>query len=55
MCGALNDLRLVLGERLGVTEDVYERDVDPRVPELAVYDWLTWLHGSIVEVLAARL
>jgi hypothetical protein len=55
VCGALNDLRLVLGERLGVTEDVYERDVDPRVPELAVYGWLTWLRGSIVEVLAARL
>jgi hypothetical protein len=57
-CGTLNDLRLVLGERLGVTEDTYERDLDPRdprAPELAVFGWLTWLQGSAVEALASRL
>jgi Domain of unknown function (DUF2017) len=57
-CGALNDLRLVLGERLGVTEDTYERVLDPhdpRAPELAVFGWLTWLQGSAVEALASRL
>jgi hypothetical protein len=57
-CGALNDLRLVLGERLGVTEETYERDLDPRdprAPELAVFGWLTWLQGSAVEALASRL
>lgn len=57
-CGALNDLRLVLGERLGVTEDMYERELDPRdprAPELAVYGWLTWLQGNVVEALASRL
>lgn len=57
-CGALNDLRLVLGERLGVTEDSYEQDLDPndpRAPELAVFGWLTWLQGSAVEALASRL
>jgi hypothetical protein len=56
-CGALNDLRLVLGERLGVTEDTYDRPVDPqdpRAPELAVFGWLTWLQGSAVEALASR-
>jgi hypothetical protein len=56
-CGALNDLRLVLGERLGVTEDTYERPLDPRdprAPELAVFGWLTWLQGSAVEALASR-
>jgi hypothetical protein len=54
-CGVLNDLRLVLGERLGVTEDVYEEEFDPRDPELALYGWLTWLQGEVVEALASRL
>jgi Domain of unknown function (DUF2017) len=57
-CGALNDLRLVLGERLGVTEDLYEWGIDPsdpRAQELALYGWLTWLQGNVVEALASRL
>ena len=57
-CGALNDLRLVLGERLGVTEDLYEDGIDPNDPrayELAVYAWLTWLQGELVEALSSRL
>jgi hypothetical protein len=57
-CGALNDLRLVLGERLGVTEELYEDGIDPndpRAPELALYGWLTWLQGELVESLSDRL
>jgi len=57
-CGALNDLRLVLGEQLDVTEDVYERVAspdDPRASGLALYGWLTWLQGHVVEALASRL
>ena len=57
-CGALNDIRLVLGERLGVTEELNETGIDrgdPRAPELALYGWLTWLQGSVVEALASRL
>jgi len=57
-CGALNDLRLVLGERLGVTEDLYVDGIDPRdprAPELAVYGWLTWLQADVVDALATRL
>ena len=57
-CGALNDLRLVHGERLGVTEDTYERELDPsdpRAPALAIFGWLTWLQGNAVEALASRL
>jgi Domain of unknown function (DUF2017) len=57
-CGALNDVRLVLGERLEVTEEIYETGVDrddPRGPQLALYGWLTWLQGEFVETLAARL
>jgi hypothetical protein len=49
---ALNDLRLVLGTRLGVTEDLYETQLDPEDPEaaeLGVYLYLTWLQEQFVE------
>ena len=51
---ALNDLRLVLGTRLGVTEESYWEDVEQH-PGLVVYTWLTWLQGELVEALAAGL
>jgi uncharacterized protein DUF2017 len=57
-CGALNDLRLVIGEQAGVTEELYERDLDPtdpRAAQLSVYLWLTWLQSTVVDALAARL
>ena len=57
-CTAPNDMRLVLGERLGVTDDLYERELDrrdPRAPELAIYAWLTWLQASVIDALASRL
>ena len=46
---ALNDLRLVLGTRLGVTEDLYDAEIDPTDAELAVYLYLTWLQEQFVE------
>jgi len=53
--GALNDVRLTLGVVLGVTEDddmeVELPDDDPRSAGLATYHWLTWVQGSLVEVL----
>lgn len=52
---ALNELRLVLGTRLGVTEDLYGEDFDARHPQaadLAVYLYLTWLQEQLIEVLA---
>jgi hypothetical protein len=50
--GVLNDTRLVLGTRLGVTEDDHEIDPnDPRAPALALYHWLTWLQGDLVDAL----
>jgi len=53
---ALNDLRLVLGTRLDVTEDMDEVDPeDPRAPAFALYGYLTWLQGEIIEALAAAL
>ena len=55
--GALNDLRLVLGTKLGVTEELYERAVDPRDPrahELALYLYLTWLQEELVHALGTE-
>jgi hypothetical protein len=50
----LNDARLTLGTRLDVTEDDYDRAVDPSDPLAAqreMYLWLGWLQGSLVETL----
>jgi hypothetical protein len=55
---ALNDVRLALGVRLELTEDVHERlergELDPDdawLARLDVYDALTWLQGSLIEAL----
>jgi Domain of unknown function (DUF2017) len=53
---AINDTRLVLGERLGITEDwdqVVEglTDNDPRLPLFFVYDRLTYLQETLVQSL----
>jgi hypothetical protein len=56
--GALNDLRLVLGTRLDVTEELYEEGVpgeDPRAPALALFGYLGWLEEQVVEALADDL
>jgi hypothetical protein len=50
-----NDLRLALGERIGITEET-EPPEDPAGEEgqqLAVYYWLTALQGSLVDAVAA--
>jgi uncharacterized protein DUF2017 len=53
---ALNDVRLALGIRLGITED-YEHEMrsvsadDPRAAYLQVYDWLTFLQETLVRAL----
>jgi hypothetical protein len=53
---ALNDIRLALGVRLGITEDVGEemsriRPDNPRYGVLAVYDWLSVIQESLVHAL----
>jgi Domain of unknown function (DUF2017) len=53
---ALNDTRLVLGDRLGITEDwdaLVESlsDDDPRLPLFWVYDRLTYLQEALVRAL----
>jgi hypothetical protein len=51
--GAINDIRLVLGTRLDVGEEVRQIDADdPEAPAFAVYDYLTWLLGQIIDALA---
>jgi hypothetical protein len=50
--GVLNDTRLVLGTRLGITEDEYTIDpADPEAGPHALYQWLTWVQGDLVEEL----
>ena len=55
---ALNDLRLVLGTRLDVQEDMLLdnlRPDDPRASGLAIYGWLSWLQEQLVAALSAGL
>jgi hypothetical protein len=50
----LNDLRLVLGTHLNVTEDIDYENIDPREPrgrDLALYGYLSWLLEQLVEAL----
>jgi hypothetical protein len=54
---ALNDLRLALGTRIGVTEDNLDEldrldPSDPRALLYDAYDLLTYLQGSLVEAVA---
>lgn len=57
--GSLNDLRLTLGTRLGVTEDPIDLDElqegDPDVALYLVYDWLTYHQDRLVQALARGL
>jgi hypothetical protein len=52
---ALNDVRLVLGTRLDVTEDLDWNRVDPedaRAPELALYAYISWIQEQLVQASA---
>ena len=56
--GAINDLRLVLGTRLDVTEELYEHGFskdDPQSPAFAVFVYLGWLEEQIVEAMTSGL
>lgn len=55
--GCLNDLRLVIGTRLDVTEQTNLDDLDPADPRaqaLQVYGWLGWLQESLIGCLQPR-
>jgi hypothetical protein len=52
--GFLNDTRLTIGSRLGITEENHAElaglpDDDPRAGLFQVYDWLTFLQESLVQ------
>jgi hypothetical protein len=52
---ALNEVRLVIGMRLDVTEEGDERPTsgdDPRLPTFAAYDYLSMLQSELIEALA---
>jgi hypothetical protein len=52
--GALNDARLALGVRLGVTEDMDLEALNPASADdvpLVIYRWLTWAQGDLIETL----
>lgn len=56
--GTLNDARLALGSRLGVTDSTDLAEVDPSSPDAAAtttYAWLTYLEGELVEALLGDL
>jgi Domain of unknown function (DUF2017) len=52
--GVLNDARLALGTQLGVTEDFDDEEIGEEHPDAvayAIYGWLTWVEGDLVEAL----
>ncbi len=54
--GAVNDLRLVLGTRLGVTEDTgldVPDERDPAAADTIVFLWLGWAEEQLVEAIEA--
>lgn len=56
--GSLNSIRLVVGTRLGVTEESTEADFsgDEQTAEMfALYGYLTWLQGWVIEALDEEL
>ncbi len=55
---AINQLRLVLGTRLGVTEDMDRDDLredDPNFAAYNLYGYLSWLQEQVVEALSSTL
>jgi len=51
---AINDVRLLLGTRLDVTEDQTSQQLrpdDPKAPALAMYHYLSFLEEQLVEAL----
>ena len=56
--GSINDVRLVLGTRLDVSEDMGEApfaDDDPRAGAYALYGYLAYLQDSVVHALSSAL
>ncbi len=55
---AINDLRLVLGTKLQITEEMYEQappEGEPRASQFGLFVYLGWLQEQVVEALAQTL
>ena len=53
---SLNELRLVLGTRLDVSEDQAPPPPgDPRAAGFALYSYLSWLQGQVIDALSGAL
>jgi hypothetical protein len=55
--GVVNDLRLVLGTRLDISEELdltAVADDDPEVATFALYSYLSWLLEQMVEAINPR-
>jgi len=55
---ALTQLRLVLGARVGITDELDWDDIDdshPAANAFALYGWLSWLQEQVVESLTTTL
>ncbi len=53
--GSLNDMRLTIGVRIGVTEENHEElldDANPNSMMAQVYTWLTYLQESLITAIA---
>ena len=51
----LTDMRLAIGTRLGITEDLGTDDFDPEAPDAAAHQvlhWLGWMQESLLERLS---
>ena len=54
--GFMNDVRLALGERIGIDDDFHDEvaelpEDDPRLAMVGVYDWFTYLQDSLVQIM----
>ncbi len=45
----LNDLRLALGTRIGISEEDTDDDFDEEDHAQEIYSWLTWLQSNLLE------
>jgi Domain of unknown function (DUF2017) len=52
--GVIADIRLALATRVGVTQEMMDRELDPSDPvsaPLSIVHWLAWLQESMIETL----
>ncbi len=54
--GAINDIRLLIGTALDVYEEMDRPgEDDPRFQDFVIFDYLTWLQGSLLEFLSRQV